>query len=166
MNQSKNIAKKYKPKQTSKAPTYFEESKTATKDLGSVLGSFGETPKGQPTRFIIWLRNDLRLRDNQAFQKAMMAKNKECIPVFCFDPRIYQGQLTDFGTRKTGLLRMKFQLESIACLRNQLKLIGSNLVVSNSKPEEFIPKLVSDKFHNVIVYRRRPVVRSWQSSRD
>jgi len=61
-----------------------------------------------PTRYIIWLRNDLRIRDNYVLQRAMKATNKECIPVFCFDPRIYQDKLTKYNTRKTGLNRLQF----------------------------------------------------------
>jgi len=43
------------------------------------------------TRIILWLRNDLRLHDNYVINWAMkyQTQNKEILPVFCFDPRIY-----------------------------------------------------------------------------
>jgi len=45
-------------------------------------------------RVILWLRNDLRMHDNYVFNWAMQTQlksgqAKEIIPVFCFDPRIY-----------------------------------------------------------------------------
>ena len=43
------------------------------------------------------------------------SKSKEIVPVYCFDPRYYdkdQSQ-TEYGTRKTGLIRARFQIESI-----------------------------------------------------
>ena len=44
----------------------------------------------KPTRIIIWLRNDLRMKDNYAFYEAIKTPgSKEIIPMFCFDPRIY-----------------------------------------------------------------------------
>jgi len=45
-------------------------------------------------RIILWLRNDLRLHDNYALNWAIKfnkknATEKQILPVFCFDPRIY-----------------------------------------------------------------------------
>ncbi len=65
-------------------------------------------------RIIVWLRNDLRLHDNYALSKAASAKkNVQVLPVFCFDPRIYGRVETPYGTRKTGLLRARFLIESV-----------------------------------------------------
>ena len=50
------------------------------------------------TRVIVWLRNDLRLKDNYVFEYAMKLKGaqngKEVVPVFCFDPRIYSKKMS------------------------------------------------------------------------
>ena len=45
----------------------------------------------QAYRIIVWLRNDLRTTDNYALDwaKNFQAKNKEILPVFCFDPRTF-----------------------------------------------------------------------------
>ena len=59
------------------------------------------------TRIIVWLRQDLRMKDNYALNWAMnYPGEKEVIPIFCFDPRIYSASaLTKYGTRKTGAIR-------------------------------------------------------------
>ena len=78
------------------------------------------------------------------------------MPVFSFDPRIYgESAVTKYDTRKTGLLRSRFQVEAVKEMREQLGKIGSKLVLTKETPEEFIPKLVlSDaKTHNIIVYQ-------------
>lgn len=110
------------------------------------------------SRVIVWLRNDLRLKDNYALFWAVkhQAKGKQVLPVFCFDPRIYceKESKTKYGTRKTGLIRSQFQLESVECLRKNLKAIGSELLVSMEKPEIFIPKLISKDHRNVVVYQQ------------
>ena len=79
------------------------------------------------------------------------------VPVFSFDPRIYGASaITKYDTRKTGLLRSRFQVETVKEMREQLAKIGSKLVLTNETPEEFIPKLVlSDaNTHNIIVYQQ------------
>lgn len=42
-------------------------------------------------RLILWFRNDLRLHDNPVLNYAVnaQAKQKEVVPVFCFDPRFF-----------------------------------------------------------------------------
>jgi len=49
---------------------------------------------------------------------------------------------------------MKFQLDTIKCLRAQLESIGSYLALSNEKPEDFILKLLTadESCHNIVVY--------------
>lgn len=87
------------------------------------------------------------------FAKNHQAPNKEVLPVFCFDPRIFQqNSITKYGTVKTGLTRSRFILESVENLRSNLRKINSDLLVTNEKPEDFIPKLVSDSACNTVVY--------------
>lgn len=42
-------------------------------------------------KVILWLQNDLRLHDNYVMNWAMenYGKDKEIVPVYCFDPRYY-----------------------------------------------------------------------------
>jgi deoxyribodipyrimidine photo-lyase len=89
-------------------------------------------------RILIWYRNDLRVHDLLALDKAVQQK-AELIPVYCFDDRTF-GQ-TSFGFLKTGNYRAQFLIESVADLRSSLQKLGSNLVVRRGLPEEIIPAI-------------------------
>lgn len=101
---------------------------SASAALKPTSGASSENTKGALTRIILWFTDDLRLHDNYVVNWAMLfEEKKEILPVFCFDPRIYdekQSQ-TKWTTRRTGRARAKFMLETVACLRNNLKAIGS-----------------------------------------
>ncbi|MFN8301065.1 MAG: DASH family cryptochrome [Saprospiraceae bacterium] len=90
-------------------------------------------------RAIVWFRQDLRVHDNEALTNALRMAD-EVIPVFIFDPRIFQGQ-TRFGFPKVGKFRAKFILESVADLRQNLRSLGSELIVRNGLPETILPEL-------------------------
>ena len=97
-------------------------------------------------RIILWFRNDLRVHDNYIIRAAANTAKKypkttEVLPVYCFDPRFYDSN-TKYGTLKCGINRTRFMIESVQDLRNSLEGIGSGLIVSHSKPEEFIPSLL------------------------
>ena len=150
----------WKAKDTEQVSTgkVVEETK---KSGHSTLSKLDQHPSNH-TRIIVWLRNDLRIRDNNALNWAINYKGqnssstKEIIPVFCFDPRNYkkdQSQ-TDYQTRKTGILRSQFQIESILDLRKSLIEIGSNLLVSLKKPENFIQELISPDCNNYVVFQK------------
>ena len=62
-------------------------------------------------RVILWFRNDLRIHDNAVLNWALnqKAKQKEIIPVYCFDPRFYNRSVSKFKmNRKTGIIRTRF----------------------------------------------------------
>ena len=83
-------------------------------------------------RAIVWFKTNLRLSDNECLQKAL-AENDEIIPVYCLDENYFR--LTDFGFRKTGNFRAKFLLQSLADLDEQLRLLGSGLIVAKGLPD-------------------------------
>ncbi len=86
---------------------------------------------------IIWFRNDLRLHDNAPLLAA--SKNTQLIPVYCFDPRHFE--TTHYGFPKTGPYRTTFLLESVSALRDQLRSLGSDLIIRYGKPEIEIPEI-------------------------
>lgn len=115
-------------------------------------------PKNQ--RIIIWFRNNLRLLDNGILNWAVekvgsLGKDfvAEVVPVFCFDPRVFT-EMAYKDIRKAGILRTKFMIESVVCLRKKLQEIGSNLYVSTAKPDEFIPNLMQNGQATTLVYQR------------
>ncbi|NJM47750.1 MAG: DASH family cryptochrome [Alkalinema sp. RU_4_3] len=87
---------------------------------------------------LVWLRNDLRLHDHRPLQEAL--RKARPIMVYCVDPR--QFGTTSMGFAKTGVWRSQFLLESLADLRENLKKLGSDLVIRLGKPEEILPALV------------------------
>lgn len=90
-------------------------------------------------RALLWLKQDLRLDDHPALQAGLGA---ECLlPVFVFDPE--QLRLCAFGTRRLGVHRARFLLESLTALDGALRQRGSHLLVLPGAPEQVIPQLVS-----------------------
>ncbi len=89
---------------------------------------------------IFWFRNDLRLHDNEALLEATKAGNT--IPVYIFDER--QFKETHLGFKRTGAFRAKFLIESVENLRENLRKIGSDLVVRVGKPEEILAKMAAE----------------------
>lgn len=105
-------------------------------------------------RIILWFRNDLRLHDNPVLNYAasLESKHKEIVPVYCFDPRFFTQRVEKYQTRKCGLIRTRFILESVENFRQRLEKVGSKLLVSMDKPEDFLPKLIDKDFDNEIVF--------------
>jgi len=90
---------------------------------------------------IVWLRNDLRLHDNEVLQSAIQ-KSEFQIPLYIIDPRWFtQNHL---GFTKTGAHRLKFILEALVDLRKSFGEIGADLLVKIGKPEQIIPELVKN----------------------
>lgn len=98
------------------------------------------------TLHIHWFRHgDLRLHDNPALLHTINSLDKPhhlFLPVFFFDPRfVGNNNPTAFGTSKCGPRRAKFLIESVANLRENMLKLGSGLVVSLGKPEDFFESL-------------------------
>ena len=118
------------------------------------------------SRAIAWFRNDLRVHDNVLLHEVSTASKNgfEVICLYCFDPRHFQ--TTPFGSIKCDRHRAQFLLESVANLRQNLKLIDSNLFVSFGNPEEIIPRLVSNAnkskifVQNISAYEEQQVVKN------
>lgn len=107
------------------------------------------TIKNKPLHFH-WFRQDLRLHDNPALNKAIQNSNKSpkddvskgIVPIYCFDPRFVGGDtMTPFGSQKCGVRRAKFLLESVEDLRQNLEKNGSGLVVAYGKTEDVMAKI-------------------------
>jgi len=104
-------------------------------------------------KILVWFRNDLRLHDNEMLVEAI-AKSDEILPVYCFDPR--QFELTRYHSIKTGANRTQFLLESVQALRQSFSQFGGDILVLIGKPEEVLPKLVSE-YEIAEVYHHREV---------
>lgn len=102
---------------------------------------------------LVWFRKDLRIHDNEILTEAVRKADK-IVPVYCFDPR--QFEMTSFQTRKTGLIRARFLLESVADLQKSFQNAGGDLIIRIGKPEIVLPELVL-KYHVNEVYHHREV---------
>ena len=89
---------------------------------------------------LVWFRNDLRINDNEILFEAIRKADK-VLPVYCFDPYYYTEN--EIGGRKTGNIRARFILESVAGLRANLKIIGGNLIICSGNPAVIIPDLAA-----------------------
>ncbi|CAN6177245.1 unnamed protein product [Urochloa humidicola] len=89
---------------------------------------------------VVWFRNDLRIIDNEALVRAWAA-SEAVLPVFCVDPRVFEGSTHYFGFPKTGALRAQFLIESLGDLKQNLRKTGLDLLVRHGKPEEILPSI-------------------------
>lgn len=99
---------------------------------------------------LYWLRNDLRLHDNEALQLA--AKANSMLMLYCIDPR--QFEMLDIGFRKTGLLRFRFLIESLTDLQTSCRKRNNDLLVIVGKPEEVINKLIPKYNITQLIYQQ------------
>lgn len=90
------------------------------------------------SKAIYWFRNDLRVEDNEPLKRAVEL-HEEVLPVYIIDREQLEG--SQFGIRKMGAFRLKFLLESLQDLKEQLQKIGSDLFVKVGDPVEEILSL-------------------------
>ena len=90
---------------------------------------------------LVWFRNDLRVEDNSSLFEACKNAGKT-IAVFCFDPR--QFSETKYGYKKTEKFRVKFLLETVSELKENLLIKNISLLIYFDKPENVFQKIISD----------------------
>merc|ERR1711871_564834 len=114
------------------------------------MGTHGTTLRtntGMANRVVVWLRNDLRIHDNELFHRAKQLMAKGTLPAggvvffYAFDPRHFG--TTEWGSRKTGLFRAKFLIETVSDLQQNLRKLGSDLIVRYGKPERLIGEVLT-----------------------
>ncbi len=91
------------------------------------------------TPVIYWFRNDLRIHDNPALNKAVELK-RPVVPVFIFDNQWYQAQ-SSLGFPRVGQKRRQFMAETIIDLKNALQQKGNTLFVFEGDTVEILNAL-------------------------
>ena len=102
---------------------------------------------------IVWFKTDLRLHDNETLIKAI-EQSDEIIPIFCFDEAHFK--TTEYGFQKTGNFRAQFLLESLKDLDDNLRKLGSGLLIIRGKPEYELVKL-AQKYQATKVFAKKEV---------
>lgn len=100
---------------------------------------------------LVWFRNDLRIHDNEILFEATRKADK-VLPVYVFDPFYFHAD--DSGNHKTGNLRARFLLESVADLRKHLRALGGELIIRFGDPAEVIPALANEYRVNEVYHHR------------
>ncbi|MCC8426549.1 DASH family cryptochrome [Mucilaginibacter sp. UR6-11] len=100
---------------------------------------------------LVWFRNDLRIHDNEILLEAVRKADK-VLPVYCFDPYYFNTGAN--GAPKTGALRARFLLESVADLRKNLQALGGELIVRVGNPAEVLPQLATQYAVNEVYHHR------------
>ncbi|MBN2867872.1 MAG: deoxyribodipyrimidine photo-lyase, partial [Flavobacteriaceae bacterium] len=90
---------------------------------------------------LVWFRNDLRIHDNVSLANAINS-NSRVIALYCFDPRLFE--VDQFGFKKTEKYRVKFLIETVTDLKNNLSQLNIPLFIYTIKPENCIPDLVEN----------------------
>ncbi len=98
-------------------------------------------------RQLLWFKQDLRLDDHPAIQAAVDADR--LLPLYVLDTDLLQpGPL---GSRRLGVHRARFLLESLTALDGELRQRGSALMLLKGKAEQIIPQLVEQfSLHEVL----------------
>jgi len=102
---------------------------------------------------LVWFKTNLRVKDNRPLIEAI-AHNDEVIPVYIFDPIIFEQ--TAYQTKKMGLFRLKFLMECLQELNEALVEKGTHLVIIQGEPKTEISKLVQ-KYKAQEVYAEFPI---------
>jgi deoxyribodipyrimidine photo-lyase len=81
-----------------------------------------------------WFRRDLRVFGNEALEFNIKKSEGRTLGLFCFDSEFLKR--SDFSTN-----RFAFFLKTLEALRHELRLLGGDLLVIDSKPQEFFKKM-------------------------
>ncbi|KAL0415317.1 UNVERIFIED_CONTAM: (6-4)DNA photolyase [Sesamum latifolium] len=93
----------------------------------------------------MWFRKGLRIHDNPALEYA--ARGSDYLyPVFVIDPHYMEPDPNAFssGSKRAGLNRIRFLLESLVDLDMNLQKLGSRLLVLNGEPSEVLCRCLKE----------------------
>lgn len=94
---------------------------------------------------IVWLRNDLRLTDNMAIQAAIDSK-QAVLPLFIYD---------QFTSRPLGGASKWWLNNSLAALRQDLKVIGADLIIKKGNAKNVLEQIAAELNITHIFWNRR-----------
>ncbi|CAN8076638.1 unnamed protein product [Agarophyton chilense] len=90
---------------------------------------------------VLWLRNDLRIRDNEALVLANTADI--LVPIFVFDESKFGiKNASPWGFQRNGPFRTVFMIESVKDIQQSLRLKGNDIIVRVGSPVKEILDVV------------------------
>lgn len=110
-------------------------------------------------RGLVWFKNDLRLHDNEALQKAIN-ECEELVFCYCVEESIFQK--LELGFRKADILRFKFLEQSVLNLQQNLEKIGGHLMIGEESALQTLPLLI-EKYEITEIYAEEEYVSEEQS---
>ena len=93
----------------------------------------------QKINSLVWFRNNLRVEDNSSLTNAINSSDK-IIGFINIDPRNFIS--TKYGFKKTEKFRVKFFLESVKELKNQLEKLNISLIITHDYLDKSIPQII------------------------
>lgn len=101
-------------------------------------------------RVLYFLRNDLRIHDNQVLSAIQDAEL--LLPVYVFDDSLYAD--TQSGFPRVGSFRFQFLSETLTELRNAYQALGSDIFFAVGNPIEIVTDLIKQYSIDTVVYTR------------
>ena len=93
----------------------------------------------QKINSLVWFRNNMRIEDNTSLTKAI--NNSDNVYGFInIDPKNFLS--TKYGFKKTEKFRVKFLLETIFDLKNQLDTLNISLIITNKDFDRSINEII------------------------
>ena len=100
---------------------------------------------------IVWFTNNLRVQDNYILKKTLESHSK-VLGLYCFDPRHFEK--SPWGFKKTEKFRAQFLIETVTNLKENLEQLGIPLYVYQDKPEDILPKIISNFKVSAIYFQK------------
>ena len=108
---------------------------------------------------LIWLRNDLRIKDHCGFYNAAGICNK-IYAYFSFEPDKFED--TKWGFKKTEKFRTLFLIQTLKCLKDELKKKNVTLIVDINSATVGIPKFIESLKITDLFLNLEVVMEIWQ----
>ncbi len=97
---------------------------------------------------LVWFKNDLRLRDNEALCQAIY-KCEKIVLCYCIEPALFED--LSLGFKKADVNRFKFLEQSVKNLQKNLEEIEGHLIITSEGAIKDIPQLV-EKYNISSIY--------------
>jgi len=121
------------------------------KELGNNKILQRKMQKKQNKTSLVWLRNDLRIHDNNSLANAIY-NSEQVVAIYCFDPRHFEN--TKYGFKTTNKFRAQFLIETVTDLKLQLSKLNIPLFTYFDYTESCISKLEEQFNFNALYFQK------------